>query len=127
MSSLPPRQSPATDRPTLFRIPHGHPCSLALPAGAEVFCASGQLLLQTAPLGGLSDSPSLSLHLHTGQSWRTPCALWLQATALQGPARLQSTPPACPVGTAPGPDTVWARLGAAVARWCLQRPLRKAQ
>ncbi|MDH1377898.1 hypothetical protein N5J07_00225 [Comamonas aquatica] len=134
MSSLPtpsrPCQSSKTERTTLYRLPHGLPYSLALHAGAEVFCASGQLLLQTAPLGGMDGGPSLSLHLHTGQSWRAPCALWLQATALQGPARLQSTLPASPVGpapsgTAPVPDTVWAHLGATVARWWGQRPLRQ--
>lgn len=134
MSSLPPPpcpgQNPRADRTTLYRLPHGLAHSLALPAGAEVFCASGQLLLQTTPLGGLDSTPSLSLHLHTGQSWRAPCALWLQATALQGPARLQSTLPSSPVGpapsgTAPTSDTVWARLGATVARWWGQRPLRQ--
>ncbi|MRT19584.1 hypothetical protein FYM52_04360 [Comamonas sp. CAH-2] len=138
MSSLPtpsrPCQSSKTERTTLYRLPHGLPHglphSLALPAGAEVFCASGQLLLQTAQLGGLDGGPSLSLRLHTGQSWRAPCALWLQATALRGPARLQSTLPASPVGpapsgTAPVPDTVWAHLGATVARWWGQRPLRQ--
>ncbi|MCJ0765264.1 hypothetical protein [Variovorax terrae] len=73
-----------------YRLHTGQDIALALPAGAEVFCAAGALRLTTTPsLPG--DSPWAGPHhLLPGQGWRTEQAVLLTLEAAQ-PSRCRVT------------------------------------
>lgn len=91
---------PATDAAPLTPL-HLHPGqshAVAVSAGSELFCTTGHVLLHSGPQGLIDGLASMQWQLSTGQRWRAPCALWLQLSALDGPARLQYT-------LAPAPST----------------------
>lgn len=92
----------------LLRIAGGHSHAIALPSGAELFCASGTLLLRTTSFNGLEGMPDLHIRLHTGQSWRAPSALLVHATALQAPVQLRyCAPPVVAPESVPVATTTW--------------------
>lgn len=78
---------------------------LMLSAGMELFCAQGQLLLQTSTLTSLEQG--LSIHLAVGQSWRAPGDIWVQVSALGHPAGMQISQAPAPTRPAPTPSSPW--------------------
>jgi hypothetical protein len=84
---------------------------LVVPAGSELFCSHGSLLLHSGPQGLVDGAPSLQWQLSTGQRWRAPCLLWLQVSSQGGTARLQCSMAPLPASAAP-PATPWQRLRA---------------
>ncbi|MBV7418541.1 hypothetical protein KW830_08725 [Comamonas sp. CMM03] len=110
-SSAPSPTSSTAAQPTpqLFCIHPGQAHALVVPAGSEVFCSHGSLLLHSGPQGLVDGAPSLQWQLSTGQRWRAPCLLWLQASSQGGTARLQCSMAPLPASAAP-PATPWQRL-----------------
>lgn len=101
----------AQSTPQLFCIHPDQPHALVVPAGSELFCSHGSLLLHSGPQGLVDGAPSLQWQLSTGQRWRAPCLLWLQVSSQGGTARLQCSMAPLPASAAP-PATPWQRLRA---------------
>ena len=60
----------AQPTPQLFCIHPGQAHALVVPAGSELFCSHGSLLLHSGPQGLVDGAPSLQWQLSTGQRWR---------------------------------------------------------
>lgn len=111
---------------TSLRLTTGHSHALMLARGDELFCIHGPLLLSTSPMSGIEGTPNLQIRLHSGQSWRAPCMLTAQVTALQssGQLRYYSAPAAMKAGIASTTTPWWLRLHAGITRVWPRRLLR---
>ncbi len=114
--------SPAAAQPTpqLFCIHPGQAHALVVPAGSELFCSHGSLLLRSGPQSLVDGTPSLQWQLSTGQRWRAPCLLWLQVGSQGGPARLQCHMAPLPA-SASASATPWRRLRTLLRRLGVRR------
>lgn len=111
---------------TSLRLTTGHSHALMLARGDELFCIHGPLLLSTSPMSGIEGTPNLQIRLHSGQSWRAPCMLTAQVTALQSSGQLlyYPAPAAMKAGIASTTTPWWLRLHAGITRVWPRRLLR---
>jgi hypothetical protein len=111
---------------TSLRLTTGHSLALMLARGDELFCIHGPLLLSTSPMSGIEGTPNLQIRLHSGQSWRAPCMLAAQVTALQssGQLRYYPAPAAMKAGITSTTTPWWLRLHAGITRVWPRRLLR---
>jgi hypothetical protein len=80
----------AQPTPQLFCIHPGQAHALVVPAGSELFCSHGSLLLHSGPQGLVDGAPSLQWQLSTGQRWRAlPAVAAGQQPGWHGPFAVQ--------------------------------------
>ena len=109
-----------------LQLTTGNSHALMLACGDELFCIHGPLVLNTTPMSGIEGTPNLQIRLHTGQSWRAPCMLTAQITALQssGQLRYYPAPTVMEAGIASTTTPWWLRLHAGITRFWPHRLLR---
>lgn len=76
--------------PQTHRLRGEQALSLPLEQGSELFCLQGPLRLAIGPLGFTDNHFSQIVELQTGQSWRCPSSTWVQLSALEEAAAVQS-------------------------------------